>query len=145
MNWIEVLRLANKGNHAPPKREEKTEDEWRSLLSSEVFKITRKKGTERAHSSDMCSSFEAGIYHCACCDTPLFDSSGKFESHSGWPSFTTPIDPAVIAYHKDRGFGMYRIETICNVCDAHLGHVFQDGPPPTGLRFCINALALVKK
>lgn len=145
MNWIEVLRLANKGNATPPSRVEKTEDEWHSLLSSEVFKITRKKGTERAHSSDMCGLFEAGIYHCACCDTALFDSSGKFESHSGWPSFTAPIDSAVIAYHKDRGFGMYRIETTCNVCDAHLGHVFQDGPPPTGLRFCINALALVKK
>ncbi|MCL4151956.1 UNVERIFIED_CONTAM: hypothetical protein GTU68_011926 [Idotea baltica] len=144
LKWIDVLRLANNGNLAPDFRVEKTEKEWADLLSPEQFRITRLKGTERAHSSEMCSIFEAGKYACVCCNTPLFDGEEKFESGSGWPSFTQPIKENAIAYHKDKGFGMYRIETICNTCDAHLGHVFQDGPPPSGLRFCINALALDK-
>ena len=144
LKWIDVLRFANNGNPIPDKRIEKTEEEWQAVLSPEEFRITRKKGTERAHSSEMCSLFEPGIYECICCGTPLFDSSEKFESGTGWPSFTQPLKENGVAYHKDRGFGMYRIETVCNTCDAHLGHVFQDGPPPSGLRFCINALALKK-
>lgn len=144
LNWISVLKAANNGNPEPDRRVHKEVDEWKNILSSEVFRITRQKGTERAHSSDLCSSFEPGRYACACCKTELFDSKEKFESNSGWPSFTQPIKENAIAYHKDKGFGMYRIETVCNVCDAHLGHVFQDGPPPSGLRYCINALALSK-
>ena len=142
LKWIDILRFANNGNLAPGKRVEKTEDEWKAALTAEQFRITRQKGTERAHSSDMCERIEAGKYACVCCDTPLFDSEEKFQSGTGWPSFTQPVKENVVAYHKDRGFGMYRIETVCSTCDAHLGHVFQDGPPPSGLRFCINALAL---
>ena len=92
----------------------------------------------------MCGLFEPGRYACVCCGTPLFDANKKFESGTGWPSFTQPIDAAVIAYRLDESHGMQRVETICNVCDAHLGHVFPDGPPPGGLRYCINAVALQK-
>ena len=144
LKWLDVLKYANNGNPTPDKKVEKTDAEWRAQLSPEEYRITREKGTERAHSSEMCSLFEPGIYACVCCDTELFDSAEKYESGTGWPSFTLPIKENVIAYHKDKGFGMYRIETVCNTCDAHLGHVFQDGPPPSGLRYCMNAVALKK-
>lgn len=144
LTWKEVLDIANSGNAEPPRRVEKTEAEWRSILSPDQFFVTRQKGTERAFSSKMCSLFEPGKYACVCCETPLFDSGEKFESGTGWPSFTQPVDPAVVAYHDDRSFGMHRVETTCNVCDAHLGHVFPDGPAPSGLRYCINALSLMK-
>ena len=144
LNWLNVLRFANNGNPAPDQRVEKSEAEWKNLLTEEAFRITRLKGTERAFSSEMCSLFEPGLYACACCGSLLFDSAEKYESGTGWPSFTQPIQENAISYHKDRGFGMYRIETLCNTCDAHLGHVFQDGPQPSGLRYCINALALKK-
>ena len=143
-NWLDVLKFANNGNAEPDRRVEKTEEEWKSILSPEQFRVTRQKGTERAHSSEMCNLFEPGRYACICCGTELFDSEEKFQSGTGWPSFTQPIKTNAIAYHKDKGFGMYRIETVCNTCDAHLGHVFQDGPPPSGLRFCINAVSLKK-
>lgn len=144
LKWIDVLRYANNGNPDPDRRVVKTNEEWKAQLTPEQYRITRNKGTERAHSSDLCSLFEPGKYACICCDTPLFDSEEKFESGTGWPSFTQPLKQNAIAYHKDKGFGMYRIETVCNTCDAHLGHVFQDGPPPSGLRYCINAEALKK-
>jgi len=144
LKWMDIIRFANKGNPVPPQRVEKSEEDWRILLSPEAYRVTRNKGTERAHSSDMCSLFEPGKYACTCCKTPLFDASEKFESGSGWPSFTQPIDVSHVAYHKDWSYGMRRIETICNVCDAHLGHVFPDGPTPSGLRYCINAVALDK-
>lgn len=144
MNWNDVIKFANSGSPTPPKRVEKTEVEWESLLTSEEFRVTRQKGTERAHSSDMCSKFEPGKYACKCCNTPLFDASVKFESGTGWPSFTEPIDLSHVGYNKDTSFGMVRVEAVCNVCDAHLGHVFPDGPPPSGLRFCINAISLQK-
>ena len=144
MDWNEVIHLAQKGNHTPPKRVEKSEEEWQKVLPPEVFQITRLKGTERAFSSEMCSKFEPGKYACACCDTPLFDATTKFESGTGWPSFTAPLEDNTVAYIKDTSYGMIRVETICNICDAHLGHVFPDGPAPTGLRYCMNALALKK-
>lgn len=144
LNWLGVLKFANNGNPAPDRKVNKTVEEWKTLLTPEEYRITRQKGTERAHSSDMCSLFEPGIYACVCCGTELFDSEEKYESGTGWPSFTQPLKENAIAYHKDKGFGMYRIETVCNTCDAHLGHVFQDGPPPSGLRYCMNAVALKK-
>jgi peptide methionine sulfoxide reductase msrA/msrB len=142
--WIDVIRLANNGNLKPDERIEKSEEEWKSLLTEEQFYVTRKKGTERAHSSEMCNLFEPGKYACICCNTMLFDSEEKFQSGTGWPSFTQPIKENVINYIKDVSHGMYRIEATCSTCDAHLGHVFQDGPMPSGLRFCINAVALNK-
>ena len=144
LTWKTVLEIAQKGNPKPPRRVEKTEAEWRALLTPDEFFVTRQKGTERAFSSEMCSLFEPGLYACVCCETALFDSGEKFESGTGWPSFTQPVDPTVVAYNDDRSFGMHRVETICNVCDAHLGHVFPDGPAPSGLRYCINALSLKK-
>ena len=144
LNWNEVVRLAKQGNHPPPRRVEKTDAEWRALLTPEEHHVTRKHGTERAFSSEMCSLFEPGRYECKCCGTLLFDASTKFESGSGWPSFTQPTSPDVVAYHVDESYGMVRVETLCSVCDAHLGHVFPDGPKPTGLRYCINAVALRK-
>ena len=109
------------------------------ILTPEQFRITRLKGTERAGSGDLCYSHDAGQYNCVCCDTPLFDSSIKFESGTGWPSFTEPIKENAVGYIKDISFGMIRVEAICNTCDGHLGHVFPDGPEPSGLRFCVNS------
>ena len=144
IHWKEVLQYAGKGNPKPDKRVEKSDEEWMKLLAPEEFRITRQKGTERAFSSDVCSRFEPGKYQCICCGTLLFDADEKFESGTGWPSFTQPIKENAVAYHEDRSFGMSRIETVCNTCDAHLGHVFPDGPEPSGLRYCMNAVALKK-
>lgn len=144
INWKDVIERASKGNPAPPRRDERSEDEWRQVLTPDQFQITRLKGTERAHSSDMCSLFEPGIYACVCCKTPLFDSGTKYESGTGWPSFSQPVEDNVVAYHRDDSLAMQRIEATCNICDAHLGHTFPDGPHPSGLRYCMNALALEK-
>lgn len=144
LKWLDILKFANNGNPVPDKRIEKTEKEWKEILTPEQFTITRLKGTERAHSSDLCSYFEPGKYACVCCNTELFDAQEKFESGTGWPSFTQPIKENAVAYHKDVSYGMQRIEALCNTCDAHLGHVFQDGPMPSGLRYCMNAISLKK-
>lgn len=145
LTWNEVLRLAKQGNHPPPRTVRKTEAEWRAQLTPAEYHVTREHGTERAFSSEMCSLFVPGLYACKCCGTLLFDASTKFESGTGWPSFTQPVSPDVIAYLVDESYGMVRVETVCNVCEAHLGHVFPDGPPPSGLRYCMNALALQKQ
>ena len=144
LKWSDIIKIGNNANPAPDKRVEKTEEEWKQILTPEEFKVTRLKGTERPFSSEMCSLFEPGKYACVCCGTVLFDSDEKFESGTGWPSFTQPIKENAIAYHKDETYGMIRVETVCNSCDAHLGHVFQDGPKPSGLRYCMNAVALKK-
>lgn len=144
LKWIDIIRFAGTGNPVPDKKVVKTNDEWQKLLTPEEFRITRLKGTERAHSSEMCSLFEPGKYACVCCGTLLFDANEKFESGTGWPSFTQPVTENAIAYHKDISYGMVRVETTCNTCDAHLGHVFPDGPGPGGLRYCMNAVALKK-
>ncbi len=142
LNWNDIIRFANNGAPQPDKRVEKTEDEWREILTEDQFLIARKKHTERPGSGEYCTSHEAGKYSCICCDTPLFDSSIKFESGTGWPSFTQPLKENVVGYIKDTSHGMVRVEAICNVCDAHLGHVFPDGPAPSGLRYCINSESL---
>jgi peptide methionine sulfoxide reductase msrA/msrB len=144
LKWIDIIKFTSKGNPVPPSRVEKTEDEWKLILDSEQFRVARLKGTERAYSSEMCSLFEPGLYACVCCGNHLFDSGEKFESGSGWPSFTQPLEENVVGYHSDESFGMRRIEALCNICDAHLGHVFPDGPNPSGLRYCINAVSLQK-
>ncbi len=142
MNWTDVLNMAKKGNLQPDKRVEKPEAEWQKILTPDEFRITRKKGTERAFTGEYCEAHEPGLYACRCCGTPLFDSGQKFESGTGWPSFTEPVRENVIKYEGDFGFGMTRIEVMCNVCDGHLGHVFPDGPKPSGLRFCINSASI---
>ena len=142
--WSDVISRAERGNPAPDRRVEKSESEWRAQLTPEQFHVTRQAGTERAFSSQMCSLFAPSLYRCVCCGTVLFDATHKFESHSGWPSFTAPLHDNVVNYHGDGSHGMQRIEATCSTCDAHLGHVFPDGPQPTGLRYCINALSLDK-
>lgn len=144
LKWNDVLRLAKMGTPAPDHKVIKTEAEWRRSLTDEQFQVTRAAGTESAFSSAMCSLFEPGIYACVCCNALLFDASEKFESGTGWPSFTQPLNENAIAYHLDSAYGMTRVETVCNTCDAHLGHVFPDGPKPSGLRYCMNAVALKK-
>lgn len=144
LNWANIIRIASNGNPQPERSVVKSEEEWKTLLDDEVFRITRLKGTERAHSSDMCTRFEPGKYACVCCETPLFDSNEKFDSGTGWPSFNQPMKEDVVAYHIDTSYGMKRIEATCNICEAHLGHVFPDGPAPSGLRYCVNALSLKK-
>lgn len=139
MKWIDVLRYAKNGSPAPDRVVRKTEAEWRALLTPEQYFITRQKGTERAFTGEYCTAYDPGVYNCVCCNEPLFDSNLKFNSRSGWPSFTEPIKDNVIKYEKDTSHGMVRVEVMCNVCDCHLGHVFPDGPEPSGLRFCINS------
>lgn len=144
LDWKQVLRLSEKGNLPPDRVVKKTDQEWKAQLSPEQYLVTRQHGTERPFSSEMCSLFEPGLYACVCCGTLLFDASQKFESGTGWPSFTQPLKDNAIAYHADRSYGMVRVETLCNTCEAHLGHVFPDGPAPSGLRYCMNAVALEK-
>lgn len=145
ITWKNVIDYAVNGNPIPSRRVEKTEAEWKSLLTPEQFRITRLKGTERPHTGALCSIFDEGIYQCVCCQTELFDSTIKFDSSSGWPSFTQPIEENAIQYIKDTSFGMVRVEVLCNTCDAHLGHIFPDGPEPTGLRYCINSESMTLK
>ena len=142
MKWLDVLQYANKGNLTPPTRIEKSDEAWREILTEEEFNVTRKGGTERAFTGEYCEAHEPGLYACRCCGTVLFDSRTKFESGTGWPSFTTSVAANVIKYVKDTSYGMIRVEVACNVCDGHLGHVFRDGPSPTGLRFCINSASI---
>lgn len=144
LDWKQVLRLSETGNLPPERVVKKTDQEWKAQLSSEQYLVTRQHGTERPFSSAMCSLFEPGLYACVCCGSLLFDASQKFESGTGWPSFTQPLQDNAIAYHADRSYGMVRVETLCNTCEAHLGHVFPDGPAPSGLRYCMNAVALEK-
>lgn len=144
LKWTDIIRFAAQGNPAPQQRVEKTPEEWRKELTEEQFYVTRLKGTERPFSGEYCSSYEPGKYACICCGALLFDSELKFDSGTGWPSFTQPATESAISYHRDDSHGMVRVEVLCNSCDAHLGHVFPDGPPPGGLRYCINSQSLVK-
>jgi methionine-R-sulfoxide reductase len=144
MNWKDVLEFAKNGAPPPDRKVAKTDAEWRAELSEEEYLVTRRAATERPFSSEMCGLFEPGLYGCRCCGTLLFDAQRKFDSGTGWPSFTEPIQPNAVAYVADTSHGMTRIEATCNTCDAHLGHVFPDGPKPTGLRYCMNAVALRK-
>ena len=144
MNWNDIIRLARGEANPAPRRDERSEEEWRDALMPDQYQVLRLKGTERAFSSEMCSLFVPGRYACAGCGTELFDSQTKFESGTGWPSFAEPVTDGVVGYHLDESHGMQRIEALCNVCDGHLGHVFPDGPAPSGLRYCMNALSLEK-
>ena len=123
-------------------RIEKSNAEWRALLTPEQYKVTRQHGTERAGTSPLNNEKREGVFTCVCCGAPLFASDAKFESGTGWPSFYKPMNDDAVTEHEDRSFLMRRTEVRCARCDAHLGHVFPDGPRPTGQRFCMNGVAL---
>ena len=145
ITWNDILNYLRNGNPEPPRLVIHTDEEWKKILPADIYQITRMKYTEQAGLDSSCSQIEPGIYTCICCDSLLFDSQKKFNSGSGWPSFTQPVTTNAIRYTLDLSYSMKRVEALCNVCGAHIGHVFPDGPSPSRLRYCINSLAIKRQ
>jgi peptide-methionine (R)-S-oxide reductase len=145
MGTIKIVEFKNSGDRIGTETVEKiskTEQEWKKRLSAEEYRVTRGRGTEVCGSGDYEHNKQRGIYRCVCCGTALFHSQEKFDSGTGWPSFWQPLAEENLERHADHSLGMNRTEVLCARCDAHLGHVFEDGPRPTGLRYCINSVSL---
>jgi len=142
LRWTDVLKFAKYSNPEPSRRVEKSAAEWAAQLTPAQFRVLRQQATEPPYRNAYCRSYEPGVYVCAGCGSQLFTSTAKYHAISGWPSFTQTITKNALRYAFDDGFGMQRVEVCCNVCDGHLGHVFPDGPEPSGLRYCINSESL---
>jgi peptide-methionine (R)-S-oxide reductase len=145
LRWKDIIYYAKYSNPEPPRRVDKTETEWQAQLSPAQFAVLRQRGTESPYRNAYCRSYEPGEYACAGCGSVLFEAGTKYHAMSGWPSFTQPVAKNVIRYAFDDSHHMQRMEAICNVCGGHLGHVFPDGPAPSGLRYCLNSASLVQQ
>ncbi|MBF8965020.1 peptide-methionine (R)-S-oxide reductase MsrB [Pontibacter sp. FD36] len=144
LRWKDIIYYAKYGNPEPYEKVEKTEEEWRQELTEAQYQVLRQRATEPPYRNAYCRSYEPGIYTCAGCGQMLFNATEKYHAISGWPSFTQPARRGAIRYTFDDSHHMQRIEAICNVCGGHLGHVFNDGPEPGGLRYCINSASMVR-
>jgi peptide-methionine (R)-S-oxide reductase len=143
LRWVDIIKFAKYGNPEPPRRVHKSTAEWQAQLTSAQYGVLRQRATEPPYRNAYCRTYEPGLYACAGCGSLLFDATAKYHAISGWPSFTQPLAKNAVRYAFDDSHHMQRVEVCCNCCEGHLGHVFPDGPEPSGVRYCINSESLV--